>query len=293
MTLVAFVSGRSPGLTTTVHALSLTWPRLRTAIIAELDPDGGCIGVRQELAVEPGLTTLAAAGRRGLVPDVVLGHCQQLRDGAVALLAPVTPERTASALSVLGAQLGHALDAMAGVDVLADCGRIDVRSPALDLTRSARYVVFVLTPTLEGVAHCQGRVQALGLAPGRAAVLTVGTRPYPPPEVGAALNLPVLGSVANDRHGADELAAGRVGRRSELLRSAQAVAERLAGRLAPVVPGDGPTPADFSSTATSPPPAAAAAGRAPRWSPPPTSTAGTATGGSSTAGPRRGQTRWP
>ena len=36
MTLVAFVSGRSPGLTTTVHALSLTWPRLRKAIIAEL-----------------------------------------------------------------------------------------------------------------------------------------------------------------------------------------------------------------------------------------------------------------
>ncbi|HSS10491.1 MAG TPA: hypothetical protein VLL25_11435 [Acidimicrobiales bacterium] len=263
MTLVAFVSGRSPGLTTTVHALSLTWPRLRRAIVAELDPDGGCLAVRQELAAEPGLTTLAAAGRRGLAPDAVLGHCQQLRDGTVALLAPVGPERTASALAVLGTRLGVALDALTGVDVLADCGRIDSRSPALEFARSSRYVVLVVAPTLEGVAHSQGRLKSLGLAPGRVAVLTIGARPYRPEEVGAALDLPVLGSFANDRRGAEELAAGRLGRRSELLRSAAAVAERLAGHLTPVVP-EAVRPAPPAGHA----PPAVQAPPGPMWSPP-------------------------
>jgi len=268
MTLVAFLSGRSHGVTTTAHALSLTWPSLRRAIVAEVDPAGGTLAARQDLIPEPGLTTLAAAGRRGLATDAVLGHCQQLRDGGVALLAPITPERTASALSVLGPRLGTALDAVAGVDVLADCGRIDSRSPSLELARSARYVVIVVAPTLEGVAHSQGRVEVLGLSPGRAAVLTIGSRPYPPDEVGGALGLPVLGSLANDRQGAQDLAAGRFGRRSNLFRSATAIADRLATHLTPVVPEESPTRV---ATAASPPPfAPLAPGRAAPWSPPKT-----------------------
>jgi hypothetical protein len=266
MTLVALVSGRSHGVTTTAHALSLTWPSLRRAIVAELDPAGGTLAVRQDLIPEPGLTTLAAAGRRGLATDAVLGHCQQLRDGGVALLAPITPEKAASALSVLGAHLGTALDAVPGVDVLADCGRIDTRSPSLELARSARYVVIVVAPTLEGVAHCQGRIEVLGLTPGRAAVLTIGSRPYRPDEVGGALGLPVLGSLANDRQGAQDLAAGRFGRRSELFRSAAAIAERLATHLTPVVPDEPPT--RVATGGSSPPFAPLASGRAPAWSPP-------------------------
>jgi hypothetical protein len=257
--------------------LSLTWPSLRRAIVAEVDPAGGCLAIRQDLIPEPGLTTLAAAGRRGLAQDVVLGHCQQLRDGGVALLAPVTPEKTASALSVLGPRLGVALDAVPGVDVLADCGRIDSRSPALDLVRSARYVVIVLTPTLEGVAHCQGRIEVLGLPPGRAAVVTIGARPYHPDEVGAALGLPVLGSVANDRQGAHDLAAGRSGRRSELLRSAATVAERLAAHLTPAVPED-PAPGDGRSNSADSPPSSGLLGApapARAWLPPEPSGAGT------------------
>jgi hypothetical protein len=266
MTLVAFVSGRSHGVTTTVHALSLTWPTLRRAMVAEVDPGGGALAVRQDLTPEPGLTTLAAAGRRGLAPDAVLGHCQQLRDGAVALLAPITPEKTASALSVLGPRLSAALDAVPGIDVLADCGRIDSRSPSLELARSARYLVVVVAPTLEGVAHCQGRIETLGLIPGRSAVLTIGSRPYRPDEVGAALGLPVLGSLSSDRQGAQDLAAGRLGRRSELFRSASTVAARLAAHLAPVVPEEPTT--GVGTVGSSPPFAPAAPGRASLWSPP-------------------------
>ena len=41
---------------------------------------------------------------------------------------------------------------MAGVDVPADCGRIHARSPSV-VVRATRYVVVVVTPTIEGVAQ--------------------------------------------------------------------------------------------------------------------------------------------
>jgi hypothetical protein len=247
MTLVAFVSGRSPGLTTTVHALALTWPSPRTALVAELDPDGGCLAVRHEIPAEPGLTTLAAAGRRGLTAEVILRHCQRLADGTAVLLGPVAPDRAAPALSVLGTRLASALDAMPGVDVLADCGRIDSRSPALDVVHAARYVVVVVTPTLEGVAHVQARVESLRLPPGRVALVSIGQRPYPPDEVAAALGLPLLGALADDRKGADDLAGSRLTRRSELWRSAAALGGQLAPHLTPPVP---PAPGPVQATSS-------------------------------------------
>jgi hypothetical protein len=240
MSLVAFVSGRSPGLTTAVHALTLSWPQPRHALLAELDPDGGSLGARHELSPEPGLTSLAAAGRRGLAPDVVWQHCRQLRDGTIVLLAPIAPGLAGSALSVLGSRLAVTLDTIPDTDVLADCGRIDAASPAVALIQSARYVVLVVTPTIEGVAHAQARLDSLdlGAAPApmasRLAVLTIGTRPYGPDEVAGVLGLPSLGVLADDQRGARELAEGRAGpgRRSELMRSAAVVADKLAIHLA-------------------------------------------------------------
>jgi len=239
MTLVALASGRSPGVTTAAQALALAWPAGRQIILAELDPGGGSLSVRHELPADPGLTTLAAAGRRGLAPETVLQHCQRLGDGTVALLGPLSPERATSALAVLGVRFAAALDTIPDIDVLADCGRLDSRSPALDVVKAAPFVVLVVSPTLEGVAHLQSRLQPLALTPGRAAVLTIGGRPYGPDEVGAALQLPVLGMLEVDRRGAEDLASGRPLRRSELLRSAQVVAERLAAHLPPVSPAAG------------------------------------------------------
>jgi hypothetical protein len=205
-------------------------------LLAELDPEGGTLALRHELAAEPGLTTLAAAGRRGLAPDAVVEHCQRLSDDTAVLLGPVAPDRAASALSVLGPRLAVALDAMAGVDVLADCGRINHHAATLDVLHAARYVVVVLTPTLEGVAQVQARLPLMELPPGRLAVMTIGRRPYDAAEVGDVLRLAVLGSIAEDRRAATELNAGRSPRRSELWQSALAVGADLAARLVPIAP---------------------------------------------------------
>ncbi len=251
MTLVAFVSGRSPGLTTSLHVLALTWPAPHAALVAELDPEGGSLALRHEIPPEPGLTTIAAAGRRGLAPDVVVQHCRRLNDGTPVLLGPTAPDRAASALSVLGARLAYALDAAPAVDVLADCGRISNRSPALDVIFAARYVVLVVSPTVEDVAHAQARLKSIDLAPGRLAAITIGQHPYSVGEVGHVLGVPVIGSLAHDRKAAAELAAGRPPRRSDLWRSAAAVGSQLMAHLVPLGQWAVPSPGE-PATMTAP-----------------------------------------
>src|ERR671918_2515995 len=79
MAYVAFASAKaSPGVTTTVAALAATWPAERDLVVAELDPSGGDLAVRFDLAAEPGLVSLAAAGRRELDRSTFVAHTQPL-----------------------------------------------------------------------------------------------------------------------------------------------------------------------------------------------------------------------
>jgi hypothetical protein len=231
MTLLGFASGRSPGLTTVVHALALVWPSPRRALIAELDPDGGSFAGRHALVSDPGLVSLAAAGRRALPPGDLIGHCQRLADGTPVLLGPTSPDRAVSALATLGGRLGPALAGLSEFDVLADFGRLDGRSPALESLGSCRVVVLVVEPTVEGVAHLAGRLSSLALPAGRHTLISVGDRPYRAVEVAQALDLPLLGTIARDPKGAIRLADGRPDPRGPLLRSARVIAADLIRHL--------------------------------------------------------------
>ena len=83
MTLVAFASTKaSPGVTTLCQALAHTWPDPRRVVVVEADPSGGDLAARLELAPEPGLVSLAAAGRRGLSAAVVWDHVQHVGNRA-------------------------------------------------------------------------------------------------------------------------------------------------------------------------------------------------------------------
>ena len=131
-------------------------------MVAELNPEGGSLVARHDMAPEPGLTTLAAAGRRGLTPGTVGRHCRPIPGGPVALLGPISSDQATSALSVLGPHLAAALDQIPDTDVLADCGRISASSAALGVISTARRVVMVVTPTLEGVACAQFAAGGIG-----------------------------------------------------------------------------------------------------------------------------------
>jgi hypothetical protein len=254
MAYVAFASAKaSPGVTTTVTALMATWPRDRDLVVAELDPAGGDLGVRFDLATEPGLVTLAAAGRRELDRSTFVGHTQPLplagRPGADGdadgdahravrrvLVGPVAADQAGAALAALRGVLPGVLSSL-GADVLVDCGRLDPGSAAHDVVTEADLVVVVARPVVAEVHHLAARLS--GLRPKALSLLLIGDRPYSVAEVADAVGANPLGTLPVDDRAAAALTVGRsdgarILRRSRLLRDARAVAEGLAGWLPPL-----------------------------------------------------------
>jgi hypothetical protein len=245
MAYVAFASAKaSPGVTTTITALAATWPRERDLLVAELDPAGGDLGVRFDLATEPGLVTLAAAGRRQLDRPTLVGHTQLLpfagppgTDGAVrrVLAGPVAADQAGAALAALRGGLPGVLSSL-GADVLVDCGRLDPGSAVHDVVTEADLLVVVARPVVAEVHHLAARLS--GLRPKALSLLLIGDRPYSVAEVADAVGANPLGVLPVDDRAAAALTVGRpdgarVLRRSRLLRDARAVAEGLAGWLLP------------------------------------------------------------
>ncbi|HYZ99930.1 MAG TPA: hypothetical protein VE575_14315 [Acidimicrobiales bacterium] len=253
MAYVAFASAKaSPGVTTTVAALAATWPADRDLMVAELDPAGGDLAVRFDLAPEPGLVSLAAAGRRELDRSTFTQHSQPLpvaipggRGGAEGvatrrvLVGPVAADQAGAALSALrGRGLPEVMRGLAA-DVLVDCGRLDPSSAAHDIAVWADLLVVVARPVVAEVHHLASRLTAL--RPRALSLLLVGDRPYSVADVADAVGANPLGALPVDDRAAVALTLGgaravRALRRSRLLRDARALAEGLADWLPPPSP---------------------------------------------------------
>lgn len=229
MALVALASAKgSPGVTTLARTVAGHWSR--PVVLVELDPAGGDLAAREGLPLEPGLASLALAARSGLSAELLERHAQRLENGLSLVVAPVHPAQVQAALTVLANELAPVAAALAGVDVIADCGRLDRSSPVVGVVRQADLVVLVAHPSLAGIAHLQSAVELV--APAEVGVVLVGDGDYDAKEVGPALAVPVLGVVADDARGARLVGwAGVRGRRSLLSRSAVSLASALAARL--------------------------------------------------------------
>jgi MinD-like ATPase involved in chromosome partitioning or flagellar assembly len=243
MTVVALASVKaSPGVTTSLLALAATWPDQRPVLLVDADPDGGSLAARTGLPTEPGLTSLAAAARRTLRAGELDRHTQPLPGGGVpALVGPADAEHASRALQLLGGPLAAALSSDPERDVLVDCGRLRVGSPTAPLAAGADVLVLVARPRLDELQHLRPALSRLVAAGARLALLLVGEGPYPPAEVAAALDVPVLATLPHDPAAADQLAgqrrrAGRL-ERTGLLRAARAVAEQLTGADEPAEGG--------------------------------------------------------
>jgi MinD-like ATPase involved in chromosome partitioning or flagellar assembly len=241
--VIAFASAKSsPGVTTTIAALAASWPAHRHLHIVELDPAGGDLVVRFELAPEPGLVTLAATGRRDLRLDTYLAHTQPLPASSGAdgperriLVAPVAAEQASAALAALRFGLPGVLGT-ADADVLVDCGRLDPSSPAHEFAVDADLLVVVTRPIVSEIHHLAARLASL--KPRAVSLLVVGDKPYGVTDVAEVIGATPLGTLPTDDRAAEALTLGhphalRVLRRSRLLRDARAVAEGLADWLGP------------------------------------------------------------
>ena len=261
MPLISVVSLKgSPGVTTAALALATAWPA-QPRLLAELDPAGGDLGVRLALPTGRGLAGLATASRRPESRQSVWPFAHELAGGLWVLPAPPGAEQASACLRTL-ATVGvlHQLagNATAGQAVMiADCGRLDLASPAGQAGVLAGVVLVAARPHLSDLAHVAGRLDAIrqqAAVTGLVLITGAGSRrldpAYPPDEISQALDAPVLGNLPADPRGAALLTAGReqqtrAGRRLPLMRAARALADAVAGHLPPAsAAAPGPEPAD-------------------------------------------------
>lgn len=258
MALITLAADKgSPGVTTAAVALAAVWPR--RVLLAETDPAGGDLVYRSAAAhggpLNPntGMLSIAATARRGLVPDQLWDHVQPLSGGLDVLVGLGIAEQAAG-LAGLWPTLGRAFAQLADsphqpADVIADCGRISGDTPAVDMFSQAALVLLVSRTEPESIARVRDRAAALSakLHGGPRGVASLGT-----PLIGVVLiadtgdapklvhqvndmlvagqtGARVVGTLAEDPAGAEQLAGRRRGRldKSLLIRSARKVTADL------------------------------------------------------------------
>ncbi|MFB7496954.1 hypothetical protein ACFC09_20110 [Streptomyces sp. NPDC056161] len=258
MALIAIAADKgSPGVTTAAVALAAVWPR--RALLAEADPAGGDLVYRSAAAhggpLNPntGMLSIAATARRGLVPDQLWDHVQPLSGGLEVLVGLGIAEQAAG-LAGLWPTLGHAFASLADspnapADVIADCGRISGDTPAVELFPHAALVLLVSRTEPESLARVRDRAAALSVklhgGPRGAATLAtplIGVVLVADPSSSAKLagqvndmlvhaqtGARVVGTLADDPSGAEQLAGRKRGRleKSLLIRSARKVTADL------------------------------------------------------------------
>ena len=238
MTTVALCSVKaSPGVTTTAQALAEVWPADRSLLVMELDPAGGDLAARLERSPEPGLVSLAAAGRRGIDRDLLLEHTQATSESTRLMLAPPSARQATASLELLGEALTDVISTLDGFDVVMDCGRLDAGPAGSHWLAIAEQVLIVLRPSAAEVAHVTAAVSDLRREHEHVALIAVGEpgparhHLYPADEVAAAVGVDVAAVIADDERAAGVFDGRRRGerilRRSQLLRSASALASAL------------------------------------------------------------------
>ncbi|MFC7468739.1 hypothetical protein ACFQVA_16120 [Actinomadura keratinilytica] len=199
------------------------------------------------------MLSIAATARRGLVPDQLWDHTQPLSGGLDVLVGIGSAEQAAGFTGLwptLGqsfAQLGDSPHAPA--DVIADCGRISGDTAAVELFPYAQLVLLVSRTTPEALARVRDRASHLtqrlhGGPRGAAGIATplIGVVLVTDPGGSAKLvhqvndmlvagqtGARVVGTLAEDPAGADQLAGRRRGRldKSLLIRSARKISADL------------------------------------------------------------------
>jgi hypothetical protein len=249
---VTYVKGRGGATTAALGAAVAAPPHVRPVLV-ECDPSGGDLMLRHRLAARPSLVDLAAAARgpAARTSAVFDAGVQQLhvRDHAVEVVAaPAGGAQTRAALPELTRPGQPTLNPPDRL-VLADCGRLDVGSPARPVLAASDVVMVLVRACADELAHLREHLADLvdlvcghlviGLTPGgtyQAAEVADVLARYVAEELARHPDLvTVSGPLPEDRRAAEllggDLVAGRRWRRLPLL----AALGRLMGELAPLL----------------------------------------------------------
>ncbi len=225
VTTVSVCSAKgSPGVTTLACALGAVWPAERRVMVAECDPSGGDIAARFGLSAKRGMTSLILEARRsGSKTALELEDHIQVVPGGLEVLAGPTGARASGTVDTeLPECLVHLT--MSGEDhgppavrdLVFDCGRIQLGAAGQAAAIGAsHHVLVVARPTVEAVASTLWIAERLNQRRdprgfletdiGAAGLVLVGSGTVSPSQAAAALGLPLIAVVADDRAAASAL----------------------------------------------------------------------------------------
>lgn len=244
--LISLVSAKgSPGVTAAALALASRWPR--TAIVADVDPQGGDIltgltGGRQHAS--RGIVDVLVDARHGDVVEALHRHVvRPVAHGPLVLGGFGSPEQAAA---VSWAPLARILSDLPDADVVADCGRLAVGHPVVELLRRSHTTALVTRSSLRAVRASSRAVPALRDALGvvgddddghRLGLLVVGPdMPYAVDEIEQACGTEVVDALPDNLRAArvwtDAATPPRWFHRTALQQAAAVVADELLARAA-------------------------------------------------------------
>ncbi|MFL1380917.1 hypothetical protein [Nocardiopsis protaetiae] len=223
-TVAVFSLGGAPGVTSVGMALAAVWPGEAPGVLVEADPSGGAVAVWRRLPTEPGLTSLAAAMRRGggADPDA---HTQELPGGLRICPAPVTADPAEGAVRLLG-QHSLSLAVMGAPVVVLDLGRLTASSPARALVTRADHAVLVVSERLTELRRAREHLLSPAFPTRDLRIVVCGGRGGLG-EISGALGSAVWGRVPDDPRSAEFLRGER-----DLARPQRRPLFRAADRLA-------------------------------------------------------------
>jgi len=254
MAVIALASAKgAPGVTTSTLALAWAWPEAtggRRLLVVDADMAGGDIStgyLRGAVPAERGLLSLAAE-RTANLPSRLLDYVISLdAEQARLLLTGISDRSQARSLSPHWSTLAQVLKELAvedpPFDVLLDLGRLGTTDEAVQLRERADLLLLVtrssLTATATARSAARWLVQSVTSSANQAqrcgALIVGAERPYGVAEITAAIDIPVMTTMAWDPSNADVLSTGRPAgwgfARSALMRSARRAVIDLYGLL--------------------------------------------------------------
>jgi len=235
----------SPGVSSALQLVASQWPNYDAVpVVVEVDASGGVLAARYELAMSPGMVTLAESLRKAETPPLI-DHAQRLPSGVACV--PLSASATAAATQLRSAApyLGSYLSAV-DHPVLVDAGTVVPDAKFVPAMMQADLLLWFVRPNREELLVLRHRLAECS-QPDNVGVVLVGDRPYNAEQVAEALDVPVVHTLPHDQRGANAVNQGgddRFLRRSPLARSCGQLAAYIAEntvRATPPVPPAAPT----------------------------------------------------